>query len=102
MNPTEACTLVMNAIDEREPTEKISLHLCHFEGKLQCLPARHGHVNHRVFLCFTQPTLQKGFTSKTWETLFDEVARFYSQIEKGSENEQNTRNPDNNRNSSTP
>lgn len=67
---------ISNLILEALKTTPTQVHLCCWEGKLQCLESHHTSIPHKIFKTFHRETGEIGWTYKEWHTLTETVAHF--------------------------
>lgn len=59
----------------------IKLHLCYFEGKLQCLAVNHTSHRHVILFIFRAEDYPKGLHAQEWNKIRTEIAKLYKELE---------------------
>lgn len=78
MNPETLATKAGVAIDGRPVSCCFYYHICHWEGRLQCLPTNHTQNEHPVFMTLSKTQLAYGLTSHEWLHLSRILFNHYS------------------------
>lgn len=62
MNTQKLRQLIADAISKRPPSELMYYHICWWEKRIQCLPARHTHEKHDIFFGADDETFKNGLS----------------------------------------
>ncbi len=72
-----AAKLMESAAKGAHPT----LHLCYFDGKLQCLPPKHTIHRHVILFTFRAEDWPKGLHAQEWDQIRKEISKLTKELE---------------------
>ena len=79
MNTEELITTAAEAIRNRPMAESKRWKLCHYEGRLVCIPITSSGSSDRVFCKLSNDEIHSGLTVAKWNQVGNKLKKFYKE-----------------------
>ena len=81
MNIEPLVSFAANLMESASKTGEIKLHLCYYDGRLQCLPVTHTIHRHVILFAFRAEDWPKGLHAQEWDQIRHEISKLTKELE---------------------